>query len=69
LVSVLREKPGAKRAIFALHDDASRQWLGERAPWLAAMTAINSAATAYVCEHYQCHPPVTNPSALRSLLR
>jgi uncharacterized protein YyaL (SSP411 family) len=68
LAAVLHEKMGARRVVLALDGGDDQRWLGQRAPWLEAMTSIDGKATAYVCEHYQCQSPVTDPSALRSLL-
>jgi uncharacterized protein YyaL (SSP411 family) len=38
--------------------------LGERLPWLAAMTARDGRATAYVCRDFACQEPVTDAAAL-----
>lgn len=37
-------------------------------PLLADRQARNGQATAYVCQHYVCQAPVTEPAALRDLL-
>jgi hypothetical protein len=31
-------------------------------------TPLDGAAAAYVCEHFACQRPVTDPAALRELL-
>jgi len=35
---------------------------------LAGRSAIAGRATAYVCEHFACRAPVSEPDALRALL-
>ena len=35
---------------------------------LEGRKALGGAATAYVCEHFSCQAPVSDPAALRSLL-
>jgi uncharacterized protein YyaL (SSP411 family) len=37
-------------------------------PLLQARSAIDGRATAYVCEHFACQAPVSDPHALRQLL-
>jgi len=37
-------------------------------PLLADRAAIDERATAYVCEHFACREPVTDPTALRAQL-
>jgi uncharacterized protein YyaL (SSP411 family) len=48
--------------------EADRAWLSARAPWLAEMRPRDGRATAYVCEHFACQAPVTDPAELRRLL-
>jgi uncharacterized protein YyaL (SSP411 family) len=38
-------------------------------PLLAYRTLVNGKPAAYVCEHFVCQRPVTDPDALRSSLR
>ena len=38
----------------------------DRSPLLAGREARGGVPTAYVCEHYACRQPVTDPSALRA---
>jgi uncharacterized protein YyaL (SSP411 family) len=68
LAAVLQEKAGARRAVFAADGGEGQRWLAERAPWLAEMQPVNGRATAYVCEHFTCRPPVTTARELRALL-
>ena len=68
LAAVLHGRPGATRMIFAVSDDASWSWFAERAPWLAEVKPVEGRATAYVCDHQVCRPPVTEAVALRELL-
>ena len=37
-------------------------------PWLAAMTARDGRATAYVCKDFACQAPVTDAAALEAQL-
>jgi len=69
LAAVAHERTGARRSVYALEGAEGRAWLAERAPWLAAMVEIGGGATAYLCEHSLCRPPVTDAAALRALLR
>ena len=69
LAAVLNEGTGPLRVLFVVNDEESRLWFAERAPWLVAMEKIGSQATAYVCKHYTCLPPVNDEVGLRALLR
>jgi uncharacterized protein len=55
------------RSVLALHppgDGTSEQLM----PFLKQQTMINDQPTAYVCEHYVCKLPTTDPQKLESLL-
>jgi uncharacterized protein YyaL (SSP411 family) len=41
---------------------------GEEVPLLRDRVAIDGAAAAYVCEHFACRRPVTEPAELEALL-
>jgi uncharacterized protein YyaL (SSP411 family) len=41
---------------------------GRSVPLLAGRTPIDGRAAAYVCEHFSCQRPVTEPDELRALL-
>jgi len=69
LVTVLHERPRARWTLLVIDSDETRLWLAARAPWLAEMHALDGRATAYVCDHSTCQPPVNNETALRTLLR
>ena len=68
LATVLHEKLGPRRSLLAVTAASDREWLEARAPWLSGMKAVESRATAYVCEEYACQAPVTDPEELRRLL-
>jgi uncharacterized protein YyaL (SSP411 family) len=69
LARVLHESIGYRRAILAADGGEGQAWLAQRAPWLAGMTPLEGHATAYVCEEFACQAPVTEPAALRALLK
>lgn len=69
LAAVLHETIGPRRTLLAATDGEAKAWLARRAPWLADMTPREGRATAYVCEEFSCQAPVTDPAALRALLR
>ena len=68
LSGVLTESLGRCRTLLAAAGDEGQKWLAAKAPWLAAMKPRKGRATAYVCEHFTCREPVTEPAALRALL-
>jgi len=68
LVAVLHERAGARWTVLAADGGAGQAWLAGRASWLSAMKPVTERATAYVCEHYNCLPPATDPASLRQLL-
>jgi uncharacterized protein YyaL (SSP411 family) len=69
LSRVLHEKLGYRRSILAADGGEAQAWLAQRAPWLAEMKPIGGRATAYVCEEFACQAPVSEPEALRALLK
>jgi uncharacterized protein YyaL (SSP411 family) len=69
LAAVLHEAIGPRRIVLAATGGEEQAWLARRAPWLAGMSPLDGRATAYVCEEYACQAPVTEPAALRTLLR
>jgi uncharacterized protein YyaL (SSP411 family) len=68
LLAVVNQQTSTPRALFAASDAEGWAWLADRAPWLAAMRPVDGRATAYVCEHTTCQPPVTSAAKLRVLL-
>jgi uncharacterized protein YyaL (SSP411 family) len=55
--------------VIALELSAAQQAaLSSLAPWMADMTAVSGAATAYVCRRFTCGPPVTTPEQLEQAL-
>jgi uncharacterized protein YyaL (SSP411 family) len=69
LVTVLHERPRARRTLLVVDSDEARLWLAARAPWIAEMKPMDNRVTAYVCDHSACQPPVNSETALRALLR
>jgi uncharacterized protein YyaL (SSP411 family) len=68
LMAVLWERTGARRSPLAADGGEGQRWLAERAPWIAEMKPVDGRATAYVCEHFTCRPPVTDAAELRAAL-
>ncbi len=68
LETVVRRRllPGV--ILLAIGDDASRAWLGSRAPWLNDMRPVDGRAAAYVCDNFACQLPITDPAALEQML-
>jgi len=68
LADALHEKLGYHRVVLAADGGPAQAWLAARAPWLAEMKPQGGRATAYVCENYTCHAPITSPGELRRVL-
>jgi hypothetical protein len=68
LADVLNEKIGYYRNVVAADGGPGQAWLAARAPWLTEMKPQGGKATAYVCENYACHAPITSPAELRRVL-
>jgi uncharacterized protein len=68
LAAVLHERIGPRRTLMAVGPAGPDPWLAQRAPWIVAMKLIDGHATAFVCEEFTCHAPVTDPAELRRLL-
>ncbi len=64
MLAVVRERHRPHVVLAASADPASTSSVG----LLEGRSALDGRATAYVCEHFACGPPVTTPSELRSLL-
>jgi uncharacterized protein len=69
--------PGGVAALAAVVHEAFRPHLvlaggsgedGGDVPLLEGRTAVDGRAAAYVCEHFACRRPVTEPDELRALL-
>jgi uncharacterized protein YyaL (SSP411 family) len=69
LVAVVHESIGYRRTLLAADGGGGQSWLAERAPWLRDMKPVGGRATAYVCEEFACQAPVSDPAALRALLK
>jgi len=48
---------------------AGQKWLGERLEFLRTVAPLDGKPAAYVCENFVCQLPVTDPAALRALLK
>ncbi len=68
LAAVVHERTGPRRMLLAADGGEGQRWLSERAPWLADVKPQEGRATAYVCEHQTCRPPVSAPADLRAAL-
>ena len=55
-------------AITVPVDPSRRDALDRRFPWMAAMTAREGRATAYVCRDFACNAPTVDPDELNRLL-
>jgi uncharacterized protein len=58
------------KTILLLADGAEGQkYLGEKNEAICAMSLVEGKPAAYVCENFTCKAPVTDPKALRELLK
>ena len=58
------------KTIMVLADGAEGQkYLGDKNEAIRAMSPIDGKSAAYVCENFTCKAPVTDPAALRGLLK
>jgi uncharacterized protein YyaL (SSP411 family) len=55
--------------VLLLADAANREQLAGLAPALMAVSGVDTAPAAYVCEHFACKLPVSDPVQLRALLQ
>ena len=51
-------------ALILVLTPAQQAALAPRLPLISAMTAVGGQATAYVCRHFACQPPITTVEAL-----
>jgi uncharacterized protein YyaL (SSP411 family) len=68
LAAVVHERSGPRWTLLAADGGEGQRWLSERAPWLVDVKRQEGRATAYVCEHQTCRPPVSDPADLRAAL-
>jgi uncharacterized protein YyaL (SSP411 family) len=68
LAAVVHERLGPRRALLCADSGEAQRWLATRVPWLAEMKPLDGRATAFVCEAFTCHAPVTQPAELRRML-
>jgi len=70
-VAIVGPEPGAAELLRVVRD-AYRPHLvlaaGAGVPLLAGRTPVDGRAAAYVCEHFVCQAPVTEPAALAAAL-
>ena len=58
------------KTILLRADGAEGQkYLGDKNEAIRAMSPIDGKSAAYVCENFTCKAPVTDPAALRKLLK
>jgi uncharacterized protein YyaL (SSP411 family) len=69
LATVTHERLGPRHVVLAADQAEGQAWLASRRPYLAEMKPIGGRAAAYVCENFTCQQPVTDPAALRWMLR
>ena len=69
LSAVTAERLRRRYVILAADSGAGQQWLGARQSALREMSPNGAEASAYVCEHYECQRPVSDPAELRLALR
>ena len=60
--------PGLTTLLKPIDDEAAAARLAELAPFTAGMTAIDGAATAYICKGHQCDAPTTDPEEMAAKL-
>lgn len=63
LLAVVRERQ-RPHLVLAAAESAE----GSSVPLLEARSAIDGRATAYLCQHFSCQAPLSDPQALRQLL-
>lgn len=68
LASMLHRQLGPRRVVLAADGGEGQAWLAAHTPVLAEMRPFDGEPTAYVCENYRCHAPVTSPEDLWSVL-
>ena len=69
LVAVLHGSIGSRRILLAADGGEGQAWLAARSPWMRDMKPLHGHSAAYVCEEFACQAPVTEPDALRALLK
>lgn len=57
------------KTVLHLHDQASKEWLGNLHASIRALPTPESAAAAYLCRDFTCQAPVSTPEALKELLK
>jgi uncharacterized protein len=58
------------RGLVLLADDADNQaYLSQNLPFLESVVRLDNKATAYICSDFTCKMPITDPKALRLLLK
>jgi uncharacterized protein YyaL (SSP411 family) len=68
LAATLATGLGPRRAILAADGGPGQAWLAARRPYLADMRPAGGRATAYVCENFTCHAPITDAPQLQQRL-
>src|SRR5207237_7626715 len=59
----------ANKILILADGGEGQRFFGENNKAIAGMSPIDGKAAAYVCENFSCKAPMTDPKALRELLR
>lgn len=68
MAGVVHAQLGKRRTLIAVDGNVAREWLAQRVPWLAGLTAREGKVTAYVCEEFTCSAPAMTPEELAKLV-
>ena len=67
-LAVLRSSPHPFRVVACLSPADLAAGAPAELPWLEGRSALDGKATAYLCEHFTCLAPTTDPEVLRQQL-
>ena len=69
LLSELHRRFLPNKVVLLADNGEGQRYLGETNEAFRAMGPVNGKAAAYVCEHFTCRAPVTDPRDLRELVQ